>query len=280
MNNLYEMRTVQNMALFFCVLVAFSIVYNFESYAEVQVKVLCEFGDSLSLEEKVEINSIQSDDSHLKFNLRQLILPASLITIGSVGVSNKTFTRLNNSIRDKMVHIRGTHFLKVDDYIQYLPVASYLLMDFIGANCKHSFKERFVVGATSYLAMGIIVNSFKYTVREKRPGSNAYNSFPSGHTATVFMGAELIRREYGTAVSIGAYFIAGGVAFLRIYNDKHWLNDIIAGAGIGILSAEIGYWLLPFYRKLFNWDKQSASVLFPILNTDENTIGVNFISYF
>lgn len=88
----------------------------------------------------------------------------SLITVGSLGVGNKAFKRINNLVRDNMVGIRGNHFLKIDDYIQYLPFASYLLMDFIGVKGKHSFKERFSVSATSYLAMGIMVNSVKYTV--------------------------------------------------------------------------------------------------------------------
>ena len=86
--------------------------------------------------------------------------------------------------------------------------------------------------------------------------SNAPGSFPSGHTATAFMGAELIRREYGNAWGAGAYLLAGGIGFLRIYNDRHWLGDVLAGAGFGILAANIAYWLLPLERKLFGWDKR------------------------
>ena len=88
-------------------------------------------------------------------------------------------------------------------------------------------------------------------------------SFPSGHTATVFMGAELVRMEYKDSsplYGIGAYTIACGVAFLRLYNERHWCNDVLAGAGIGILSARIGYWLLPFEKKLFGLDKKKSRV--------------------
>ncbi len=66
------------------------------------------------------------------------------------------------------------------------------------------------------------------------------------------MGAELVRMEYGNKIyGWSAYAIAGSVAFLRIYNNRHWLNDVIAGAGVGILSARIGYWLLPLNQKIF-----------------------------
>ena len=35
----------------------------------------------------------------------------------------------------------------------------------------------------SYAVMGILVNGMKRTFKEKRPDTNARNSFPSGHTA-------------------------------------------------------------------------------------------------
>lgn len=77
------------------------------------------------------------------------------------------------------------------------------------------------------------------------------------------MGAELVRMEYKDSsplYGIGAYTIACGVAFLRLYNERHWCNDVLAGAGIGILSARIGYWLLPFEKKLFGLDKKKSRV--------------------
>ena len=215
-----------------------------------------------------------------RFHYTQLILPVAMVTVGAVGTSTNILDNVNNSIRDKFAGLRGAHYIKADDYIQYLPVASYLGMGAIGVDCRHEFKERFAVGATAYLAMGIMVNSIKYTVKAKRPDSNARNSFPSGHSATAFMGAELIRQEYGTPYAIGAYTLAAAVAILRIYNDRHWLNDVIAGAGIGILSARIGYWLLPVYRKWFHWDKTVSTVLLPNINFASNNIGINFIADF
>ena len=73
------------------------------------------------------------------------------------------------------------------------------------------------------------------------------------------MGAELVREEYGNIYGAGAYVFASGIAFLRLYNDRHWLNDIIAGAGVGILSARIGHWLLPVERRWFGWNKSETT---------------------
>ena len=52
--------------------------------------------------------------------------------------------------------------------------------------------------------------------------------------------------------------MAVATSALRVYNNHHWLSDVIAGAGVGILSARIGYWLLPYTRRamhrLTGWD--------------------------
>lgn len=200
-------------------------------------------------------------DKTTSFRPQQLILPTSFILIGSWGICNGFLQSVNHSTKDRMTNLRNGHFFHADDYMQYLPVVSYIGLEFIGVEPKHSFKERLIITATSYLAMGIMVNGTKLAINEKRPDSSAENSFPSGHTATVFMGAELIRTEYGIGYGIGAYFIAGSVAALRLYNNRHWLNDIIAGAGIGILSARIGYWLLPINKRLFRLNKKESPIL-------------------
>lgn len=214
-------------------------------------------GDVLSppiVECSIDVDSIQLQSGNIRicpdrrFEPRDLILPGALITAGSVGIACKG---INNSVKRGMDHLRGSCYLHIDDYLQYLPVVAYVGLDFTGVRSRHSIRERIAVGVTSYAVMAAIVNGMKYTVREKRPDSSARNSFPSGHTATVFTGAELVRMEYGQGIGIAAYSVATVVALLRLYNGRHWLNDVLAGAGIGIRSARIGYWMLPLYRKWF-----------------------------
>lgn len=130
-----------------------------------------------------------------------------------------------------------------------------------------------MAGAIAYLCMAVIVNTTKFLVDERRPESGAMNSFPSGHSATVFLGAELMRIEYGNAIGVAGYAVAAGVGFLRMYNGLHWYNDILAGAGIGILCARIGYWLLPFEKRLFGFSKGNAAVL-PYYSAIDRNIGI------
>lgn len=218
-------------------------------------------------------------DKSTVFKPTRLVLPAALIAVGTFGVYNGAFRSLDNSVKESMDRMRGNCFFRADDYVQYLPAVAYLGLGAVGVKSKHTFKERLAVGLTAYAAMTAIVNSSKYAFKEKRPDSNARNSFPSGHTSTVFTGAELIREEYGAAYGIAAYGVATGVAFLRLYNGRHWLNDVIAGAGVGILSARIGYWMLPLYRKWFNWNSDRPGVTaaaVPGYDYTSRTFSLNF----
>lgn len=222
---------------------------------------------------------IEKLPAEYKFNAKQLILPGSLIALGAAGVSSQ-FTPLKNAVRDQFQDWSNGRKYSFDDHIQYTPVLGYLVMGLVGVPCKHRFMERFMVCATSYMALGIMVNSVKYTVKELRPSTGRRNSFPSGHTATAFMGAELIRHEYGLGVAIGAYGIAGVIGIMRMYNNMHWINDVIAGAGVGILSARIGYWMLPLYRKWFHWDNKKAVSILPGYDPETRSANIGLIATF
>lgn len=250
--------------LFILMLAVFGTVGNSYVYGRgcdslnVVDSVICDTAVSISCYSDYSELPVSNDYA---FKPKQLILPASLIAVGAFGVCNGWANQVKDDVKDGMADMRKDCYFHADDYIQYLPVAAHLGLGKLGVKAKHSFGERIAVAATSYIVMTALVNGIKYSVREKRPDSSARNSFPSGHTATAFTGAELVRIEYGNAYGAGAYAVACGVAFLRLYNERHWLNDVIAGAGIGILSARIGYWLLPLNRKIFKIKGKNAPTI-------------------
>ncbi|MDE7154387.1 MAG: phosphatase PAP2 family protein [Muribaculaceae bacterium] len=237
--------------------------------------------DTIGVADSLSLMS-RNTESYSTFSSKQLILPGVLIAVGTFGVYNGAFHKINDDIKTGMNNLSGDHYFHADDYIQYVPALTYLTFGSIGIKSKHSFKERVVVEATAYMFMTAFTNIGKYTFKEKRPNSNARNSFPSGHTATVFTGAELMRSEYGLGIGIGAYTIATGVAFLRLYNGRHWLNDIIAGAALGILSARIGLWMLPLYQRWFKWNNNSKKIVVvtPGYNVMNQSIGINIVYNF
>lgn len=205
-------------------------------------------------------NGLYPSVDHLDYRFKptQLILPGTLLAAGIVGTY--TLDGFKNSVRDHFSGYKKGHTIKIDDYIQYSPIVAYVGLGFIpGINSRVDFKQRLMAGVTAYAVMAVTVNAMKYSFKHPRPGSGRRNSFPSGHSATVFTGAELMRIEYGNYIGIAGYAVALTVGALRIYNDRHWITDVLGGAGIGILSARIGYWLLPWERKLFKMDKKKDS---------------------
>ena len=130
------------------------------------------FAQTESLDSVVEIQPIDSVaviDESTQFKPTQLILPLSLVAIGSTGLYVDWCKDAKHYVRNEVCEWRGDNYCKVDDYLQYLPVAAYLGLDYIGVKAKHSFVERVCAGATSYLTMAILVNSTKQLVDSKRP---------------------------------------------------------------------------------------------------------------
>lgn len=133
------------------------------------------------------------------------------------------------------------------DYIQYSPAAIMLAIKAAGVEGRSDWKRMLTADAISTAIMAAVVNATKYTVLRERPDGSSRNSFPSGHTATSFMCAQMLHREYGETISpwisVCGYGIAATTAVFRVAANRHWCSDILAGAAIGIFSTELGYWL-------------------------------------
>jgi membrane-associated phospholipid phosphatase len=94
--------------------------------------------------------------------------------------------------------------------------------------------------------------------RPSEPGSEPLNfepfsgefstsdaSFPSGHTSSAFGFAASLADDVDPLwAKIGLFTLATGTAWSRVYNNKHWASDVIAGAVVGITSAKLvsGKW--------------------------------------
>lgn len=195
-----------------------------------------------------------------QFKVGKLAVPTAMIAVGTFGIHNGWFRQVKNDVREGFTDLRHDHYIHIDDYTRYLPVISNVGLGLVGVKGRHTLRERLATTATAYVIMGTLCKGMKLAFREERPDGDDHKSFPSGHTATAFMGAELVRQEYGGICGWTAYGIATATAFLRLYNDRHWLNDVIGGAGIGILSAQAAYWLLPLERQILGWKSDSRSL--------------------
>lgn len=147
------------------------------------------------------------------------------------------------SLRNEYLPTFRYHY---DDYLQYLPAVAMVGMKIGGVKGRSSWGRMLVSDAFAVAIMAGTVNALKAGTQVKRPDGSNNHSFPSGHTATAFMTATMMHKEYGGRspwYSIGAYSVATATGITRQMNNKHWLSDVLVGAGIGILSTELGYFL-------------------------------------
>ena len=80
--------------------------------------------------------------------------------------------------------------------------------------------------------------ALKYSIDAKRPNGDG-QSFPSAHCSISFSAAEFMRKRYGWEYGVPAYAAASFVAYSRVESGQHYPRDVVAGAGIGILSSYI-----------------------------------------
>ena len=187
-----------------------------------------------------------TDATH-RLSLKEVLIPTVLVGASALCINNGWLIKQRNCLQQTL-SADGDHRTKADDYLQYSQMVAVYSLNLCGIKGKHSFSDRTIILAMSYATMGILVNTMKHTFKEKRPDSEARNSFPSGHTATAFMGAEFLHKEYkdiSPLIGYAGYAVAAVTGYLRIYNKRHYLNDVIAGACIGILSTKFAYWLYP-----------------------------------
>lgn len=162
----------------------------------------------------------------------------------------------------RMQHFPNFNF-RIDDYIIYIPLVIWLILLICGT--KGATNNRWGVvlkGVLAFALMWIIVGSLKGIIGEVRPDASNMYSFPSGHTASAFAASTILYKEYGYRITwswVVIYIPAVVVGCLRMLNNKHWLNDVLAGALIGITCVLLIYYFALFIHSSKN--KNDTSVI-------------------
>ena len=284
MTKIDKLLTIRRIVLCFLLILSIKAMAQ-EDYAGYFLKGDTIFTENESYKDSILLSESNSKNkrnynngikaSPYRFKPLQLIIPTTLISVGIVGLKSDWLIYQNHEIRDELQeNIYGR--MTVDNYTQYVPMVASYGLNLCGIKGKHGYADLTIILGTAYAIMGITVNTLKNCTRIERPDASTRNSFPSGHTATAFMGAELLRREYWDVspwIGISGYAIAIGTGFFRMYNNRHWLTDVLAGAGVGILSVEAAYWLYPAISKTF-FHKRYLSNIFisPYLSGKEKGV--------
>lgn len=216
------------------------------------------------------------------FEYKPFILPAALVTYGVIAINNKSLWGLNEKIKEEVYTERASaNKIHLDNYLQFGPAVAVYGLNAAGISGKNNFRDRSILYGLSELIMGSTVFTVKKIAGETRPDGTDRYSFPSGHTASAFAAAEFMHQEYkdqSPLYSVAGYAMAAATGYLRMYNNKHWMGDVVAGAGIGIMSTKLAYWVYPaIKRKLFK-NKEVSTIVMP--SYQNGSVGVGLVHRF
>lgn len=204
----------------------------------------------------------------------KLILPLSLVAIGGIVKE----TNFREYFQDKVQNSRFRTSTTVDDYLQYVPIAQMYVADIYSTKTKNEIFQQTKNLAIAEIFTAIIVQSIKHSTNVRRPNGHEF-SFFSGHTSQAFTGATALYLEYKDSnklFALSGYGFSSVTGMLRITNNKHWLSDVLVGAGIGMLSARLTWYIDPFK----NWKpfKNSKVAVYPYVDGLSENAGllVNF----
>ena len=201
--------------------------------------------------------------SAYQLSYKKFILPAALISFGFI-TKEKCLNGCNNtSIYDEPKASFSTFFKPVN-IARFAPAALVYSLNLTGVKGEHNIRDRSIIYFTAQAITSVLVYSLKHSIKEMRPDSSNFLSFPSGHAALSFSAAHFFYREYQNNnfwLAISTFPIALFTAANRMANNKHWFGDVCAGAGIGILSTEAAYWLFPKINKALKKNKRKTQAM-------------------
>lgn len=208
------------------------------------------FGLNDNLNVNPEINRMATSNStNVKpytFFQDQTYVGIPLFLAGVIAKSEKRSFRQNTAdLRNSRTRLLTNFHSEIDNYTQFAPAVLALGLNVAGVEGRSDLGRFAVSSALAYGIMAGIVNPIKYGAKELRPDGSTRNSFPSGHTATAFVSATILHKEYGLTrspwYSIAGYGVATATGVMRVLNNRHWISDVLSGAGIGIFSTELAY---------------------------------------
>ena len=240
-------------------------------------------GKAGSIKDSLAIPAINWNAAPVKriFPYKSFLLPATFVVYGVVSLHTDAFQDVNETVKEEVYTERRPRKIQFDNYLQYAPALAVYGLNAAGIHGKNNFRDRTIIYGLSSLIMGATIYSVKKITGETRPDGSDNLSFPSGHAATAFAAAEFLRQEYKDLspwYGIAGYAAAAATGYLRISNNKHWMGDVVAGAGVGIISTKLAYWIYPAIKKTFFNNRQVNTIVLPTYQN--GALGLGMVHHF
>lgn len=221
---------------------------------------------TLTTDTSLHAASLQLPLKEQKKRHNSFLAPAILGIYGFAALELSGLKNVNTGIKEYIWEDNPHNETTIDNYLQFSPAIAVYALNAIGIKSRNNFRDRSLIYLMSNVFVGVSVLGVKKITHEQRPDESNFYSFPSGHTATAFAAAEFMRQEYKDVspwYGIAGYFAAGTTGALRMYNNKHWVSDVLAGAGFGIASTKLAYLVYPAIKRKFFKDKPMNTMIMP-----------------
>lgn len=242
---------------FFILLSLFSIAANAQQKA----------ADSIS-----KINKLKHDTlTTSRIRPAAFIVPAALVTYGGLSLTVHPIRRIDYFV-EAQVHKSDSSFsTNAESYFMWTPIALVYGLNLAGIHGKNNFVDRSAILVLATGFAGVSTEITKRITHRVRANNTNDLSFPSMHTSIAFMGAEFLAQEYDDQspwFGVLGYGIGAATGVFRIYNRQHWFSDVVTGAGYGIISTKLAYfiyptvksWFIPHNRHAGNFDSGKKSM--------------------
>ena len=121
--------------------------------------------------------------------------------------------------------------------------------------CRLSLRSSLVGASSAVIINAAVTEVLKNNIKEHRPDGSDSHSFPSRHASYAFAFGSVAAHElcfYSPLWVSASHTLANAVAMQRVYASRHYPGDVLAGAALGLASAELGYclskWIFPSDR--------------------------------
>jgi hypothetical protein len=222
--------------------------------------------DSLAFIQPDSLFKIAPPGNRSTLKPSSFVVPVALISYGFVALRTNAMKNFDKEIQEEIWQDHPHKPFAIDNYLQYAPAFFVYALNAAGIKGQNKFGDRTMIYLMANAMMGATVQSLKSITKIQRPDGGGTNAFPSGHTATAFVAAEFLRREYKDVspwYGIAGYTMATATAYLRMYNNKHWFRDLLPGAGIGMLSTDLAYCIYPSIKRVFFKNKPMNTMIMP-----------------
>jgi hypothetical protein len=211
--------------------------------------------------------TLEFERSNERYFKRAVIPSAALITAGVLTIEGRGFFSSLDLFNYRNETFPGFS-TEADDFIMLAPLVGLYGFNLISPDNRHELGRQTLL----LLASGVLTSAMVWPTKAltdiDRPNEESH-AFPSGHTAYAFTIATFIDKEFRHRrpwMSVASYAIAGATGVLRVLNNAHWMSDVLAGAGVGILSVNTVYWV---HSKLTKGGGRKVAIVPMVLPTGE-----------